>query len=65
MYKKSLLLLMVVAIVVSGFLGFQRYQVEVENQRVELILDLGQWQQLKLPETENLNTSLKQIKKYF
>ncbi|SDC83660.1 MULTISPECIES: DUF5693 family protein [unclassified Candidatus Frackibacter] len=62
MYKKSLLLLMVVAIVVSGFLGFQRYQVEVVNQRVELILDLGQWQQLKLPETANLNTVLSDYK---
>ncbi|SJZ42967.1 DUF5693 family protein [Selenihalanaerobacter shriftii] len=63
MYKKALLLLMILAILTAGFIGYQRYQVEKDNQTVELVLDLNQLQKLKLPNQINLPMLLDEYRK--
>ncbi|MCK8824092.1 DUF5693 family protein [Fuchsiella alkaliacetigena] len=57
MYKKALLAVIIVALLVAGALAYQRYHLESENQQVELILDLEQWQKLGLEE-EKLSQTL-------
>ncbi|ADL11828.1 DUF5693 family protein [Acetohalobium arabaticum] len=49
MYKKVLIILIIAGMITGAVIGYQRYQVETGNRSVELILDLKQWQKLKLP----------------
>lgn len=49
MYKKVLVILIIAGVITGAVIGYQRYQVETGNRSVELILDLKQWQKLKLP----------------
>ncbi|MBM7624157.1 DUF5693 family protein [Sporohalobacter salinus] len=63
MYKKILIILIIAGVITGAVIGYQRYQVETKNHSVELILDLQQWQKLKLPPGIDLASALKKYKK--